>query len=307
MSALKRWSAHVDSFDHRGRLFAAGRSLLGVAQLSILVANPESLLFGATSHTSADSLCRGTGSLTLWCVAGSGNTASTVAEAVAGIVLVGVISGLWPRWLCLPHCYVAFSIATRITVGNGGDAVAQILAALLVPCCLGDSRTWHWRQPAREMDPVWRGVSCAAHLVIRGQILIIYLNAALAKLGYSAWRDGSAVRTLLEEPGWGLPAAARSLIVPLLSAGWASVLVTWGAVATELGIALAVLGSARIRRGGLRLAVCLHTAIILAFGLFSFGLIMIAVVMVGAERGQRSAARFPTDPKLVPQMAAAEE
>jgi len=154
---------------------------------------------------------------------------------------------------------------------------------------------------------VWRGVSCAAHLVIRGQILIIYLNAALAKLGYSAWRDGSAVRTLLEEPGWGLPAAARSLIVPLLSAGWASVLVTWGAVATELGIALAVLGSARIRRGGLRLAVCLHTAIILAFGLFSFGLIMIAVVMVGAERGQRSAARFPTDPKLVPQMAAAEE
>src|SRR5579884_838883 len=308
MSALTRWSSQLESFDARGRLFAAGRSLLGAAQLSILLANPERLLFGATPWASGGSLCRGVNSLTLWCAAGSGKAASSIAELVACTVLVGVICGLWPRWLCVPHWYITFSMSARITASNGGDAVAEILAMLLFPYCLGDRRVWHWQRPVSGLEPVWRGISCAAHLVLRCQVVIIYVNAAISKLSYPAWRDGTALRTVLMAPGWNVPPGVRGLIEPLLSISWAGTAMTWGAVATEFGIAAATLGSPRIRRGGLVLAVCLHAAIILTLGLFSFGLIMIALVMIAAESGQRSAApHVPADHGLGRQISSAWE
>lgn len=285
MRRLTQWSARIELFDPRGPLLAAGRSLLGLAQLSILLANPPSLLFGATPQDPAAGLCRGSDALTLWCAAGSGGTSGAMATAAACIVLAGVTIGFAPKWLCIPHWYVAFSLGTRVTANNGGDAVAQILVGLLVPCCLGDTRRWHWRRPREPLAPAWRGASCAAHLLIRAQILVIYADAAIAKLGYRAWRDGTVIRILFEKPGYALPSGAGRLVDSLLAPAWISGAVTRGVILLELGIALSMLGPGRVRRWGLGIAVCLHVAIIVALGLFSFGLVMIASVMIAAQAG----------------------
>jgi antimicrobial peptide system SdpB family protein len=119
-----------------------------------------------------------------------------------------VATGFAPRWLCIPHWYVSFSIASTMPLINGGEQVAEILTALLIPMCLGDTRWWHWAKPT-AISPVWRGSAYAAHVVLRIQVVIIYAEAALSKLAHPAWRHGTAVPILLNDPANGLPFAVR--------------------------------------------------------------------------------------------------
>jgi len=42
------------------------------------------------------------------------------------------------------HWYVAYSFINSATVIDGGDHIASILAFLLLPVTLTDTRKWHW-------------------------------------------------------------------------------------------------------------------------------------------------------------------
>ena len=55
-----------------------------------------------------------------------------------------------------------------------------------------------------------------------------------------------------------------------------------GIVALEVGIAVAMLGGRRIRRWALVAGITLHAAIVIAMGLFSFGTIMIGVLLIAS-------------------------
>jgi len=50
----------------------------------------------------------------------------------------------------------------------------------------------------------------------------------------------------------------------------------------EVGIAVAMLGGRRIRRWALVAGITLHAAIVIAMGLFSFGTIMIGVLLIAS-------------------------
>ena len=296
---MTRFLDRAETFEPRGTLLSASRSLLAFAELTVLLFTPDRLLFGSTPYASPRQLCSGVSGLSLWCVSGGGPRAEQAGTVVAVAVLVAVTAGFRPRWLCIPHWYIAFSLAGRMSALNGGEEIAQIFTLLLIPQCLGDTRTWHWRRPDQPMAPAWRGSAYAAHLLLRLQIVVVYLDAALSKLAYPAWQHGTAVRTLLNDPQNGLPLALRPLADHLLGPIWISAAVTWSVIAMELGIATSMLFRARVRRRALALAVCLHTAIILAMGLFSFGLVMIALLMAtpGGALRQR--------PRLRPRAAVA--
>ena len=287
MRPVIRLPRSTDPFEPRGRALSIARSLLAAAQLTTLLFTSDQVLQLHTGSSTGGDACAGPGSLTLWCVLPAQHPALLAGRLVVALVLVGVIAGYRPRLLCIPHCYIAFSLAAGQFIADGASAVAQILTVLFIPLCLGDPRIWQWTVPGEPLKPGWQGSAHAAHLVLRAQIAIIYMTAAVSKLRYSSWRNGTAVRTILADPAFDGASHLRSLVETLLAPRAVSDVVTWGAVITELSIAIFSLLNARGRRYALILGISLHTAIAVSLGLFAFGLTMIALLLSIQASGYR--------------------
>lgn len=266
----------LSRYDPRSTWFAVARSLLALATFSILVTTPDSALFPYLPGQPEGPRCAGIRTLSIWCVAGPDPAALAVARAVSIAVLLAVAAGYRPRWTCVPHWYVTFSLGVSMYLPNGGDQAARLITLLLIPLCLGDTRAWQWRAPSTPLAPRVRGVAYAAFLVIRVQVAIIYGHAALAKLSESVWRDGTALHYALQDAYYGAPATLRLVE----SVPWLSPALTWGAVLIEAAIAIAVLGPAAARRAALVAGILFHVGIAAVLGLFSFGLVMIAVLLI---------------------------
>ncbi len=284
-------AAAADAFEPRGRVLGAGRSLLALATLSALVATPSRGLFVYTPDNPSGTRCGGVRTIALWCVGGQGHTVTTVRLIAPVVVLAAVVAGFSPRWTCVPHWYVTFSLGTTMTLPNGGDSVARIAALLLIPMCLGDDRRWHWRRPARPLPPRWRGAAYAGHLFLRLQVAIIYLSAVMAKLTVGSWRDGSFMYQVFHDPYYGPPAFIRPLVGAVLDAPPLVRGLTWGTIAIELAIAASMAGGPRVRRVALGLAIALHGSIAVMLGLASFGLTMIALLALASVDGGTAAGR----------------
>lgn len=290
MSTLTRlWPTllrNASEFEPRGRPLAVGRLLLALATLTSVVFTSDAELFSNATAVSGGMRCDGLRSLSLWCL--NANVADSYLAArlvtIAVLVLVGI--GYRPRWTCIPHWYVTFSLAASMSAINGGDSAAVIATMLIVLLCLGDGRVWQWSRATEPLPAPWRGRSYAAQLVIRLQLVVIYLSAAGSKLFDPAWRDGSAMYFALHDPYSGLPASALGPMTPLLDSRWLIALVTWSVIAVQLVIAVTVLGRRRERRVMVVLVAGLHLGIIVLMGLTSFGITMIGFAL--AAYGGRS-------------------
>ncbi|MBS2531653.1 HTTM domain-containing protein [Catenulispora sp. NF23] len=279
---MKRLVKSAALFDPRSMIFSVGRSLLALAQLgTILFTSDRDLIFN-TPHPDGPGLCEGIEGISAWCVTGGDQASNPAARMVALAVLAAVAIGAKPRWLCIPHWYISFSIATSVTVADGGAAIAEVASGLLIPQCLGDTRLTHWSKVETQLAPRWRGSSYAAHLVLRLQVAIIYLDAAFAKASHSAWRDGQALRIIMQGPQFGAPDAVRGIVVGLLRNGWVGPAVTWSVLIIETGIAVSMFCATAVRRYALVGAVVLHFFIMILMGLFAFALTMMAVIALAS-------------------------
>ncbi|MEY9934524.1 antimicrobial peptide system SdpB family protein [Catenulispora sp. GP43] len=279
---MKRLLESAALFDPRSKIFSIGRSLLALAQLSIILFTSDRDLLFNTPHPGGPGLCEGVEGISIWCVTGGDQTSNPAARAVALAVLAAVAIGVKPRWLCIPHWYVSFSIASSVTVADGGAAIAEVACGLLIPQCLGDTRMTHWSKIETPIAPSWRGSSYAAHLVLRLQVAIIYLDAAFAKVSHPAWRHGQALRIIMQGPQFGAPDAVRGTVVGLLDIGWVGPVVTWSVLIIETGIAASMFCATAVRRYALVAAVILHFFIMILMGLFAFALTMMAVVALAS-------------------------
>jgi antimicrobial peptide system SdpB family protein len=279
--------------------------MLALAELAGIVFSPSSALFISGPGLPNGMRCTGLRGLSLWCVAGSDADGLLTSRIVAIVVLVAVITGYRPRWTCVPQWYITYSLTVSVTLSYGADAAAVIATMLLIPVLLGDDRRWHWTRPLTPLPPMWRGSSYAAWLALRCQIMIIYLDAAVTKLAVPQWRDGTAMYTVFADPNYGLASPLRRVLEPLLTSGLVIRPVTWAVVVMELGIAVCALAGPVARRVGVVLAVLLHGGIILAVGLFSFGVVMIALVLtlLLGDNERQPTCTGPSDPLpgLVPQ------
>jgi antimicrobial peptide system SdpB family protein len=167
-----------------------------------------------------------------------------------------------------------------MTMPNGGELIARIATMLLVPVCLGDDRSWQWTLPAGPMSPWWRGSTCAALITVRVQLAIVYGEAAVSKLLVPEWRDGTALYAVSYDPDSGLSAPLQQIASPFLARYPLLATLTWAVIGAELTIAVGILGPRATRRAALALVVVLHAAIVVALGLFSFGIIMIATAAI---------------------------
>src|SRR6185437_10077285 len=146
----------IESFEVHDAMLSWARTILAIAQLLTILATSDSQMFMSVPSTSLAAQCTGIKAASLWCVTGGEQLPDPVGRTIAIVVLLLVLSGYRPRWSCVLHWYVAFSIAEDVTTIDGGDQVAEIFTMLLIPLCLGDERVWIWRKPVDPVAPTWR-------------------------------------------------------------------------------------------------------------------------------------------------------
>ncbi|WP_165436425.1 sporulation-delaying protein SdpB family protein [Amycolatopsis suaedae] len=288
----------ADEFEPRGRPLAAGRTLLALASGCLLALSPDQALFPRTAGVTDGPVCDGIGRLSMWCLAESGGVNLLVCRVIALVVLTLVALGYRPRWTCVPHWYVTYSLSVTMALPDAGEQVIRILTLLLIPICLADDRRWQWRRPARPLPAAWRGRAYAAQLFVRVLGVTIYAEASLSKLAVPAWRDGTAGYYWLVHQHYGSALAVQPPLGTVLHDRIGVSVVTWGALAVELTLALCLFGSGRVRRTGWALAVSMHGAIALLMGFTTFAMTMAglwAIVCAGAGRPRATEARTGLD------------
>ncbi|ONF73740.1 hypothetical protein AVR91_0206470 [Amycolatopsis keratiniphila subsp. keratiniphila] len=293
MRAVRRgWTAFTgaaDRFEPRGRPLAVGRSLLALACGCLLALSPDRALFPRTTGVTDGPVCTGIGRISLWCLAESSGVDLRVCRVLALAVFAIVALGYRPRWTCVPHWYLTYSLSVTVALPDAGEQVIRILTLLLIPICLGDDRRWQWQCPGSPLSAAWRGRAYAAHLFVRLLGVSIYAQASLSKLAVPAWRDGTAGYYWLVHPHYGSAMAIQPPVGTVLQQPIGVSVVTWGALATELTLALLLLCPGRARRAGWALAIGMHGAIALLMGFTTFAMTMAGLWAIACAATTRPA------------------
>ena len=262
-------------------VYGLARSLLACGTLVTLAASPSETLFRPAAGIPVSPICESVIRFSAFCVLPRPFLGLVQALAVA--VLLVVASGWRPRLTALPHWWISWSVAASITLPDGGDQVAVVLTLILLPVALTDPRVWLWSAPA----PI-RGTRAGALAVLalsalavaRLQVAGIYLHSSLAKLGVEEWRDGTAMYYWLQQPGFAPTPLLREPLLAIAEMPLGAALMTWGPIALELALALSLLMALRARRVLLVLGILFHLAIAAMMGLVSFGLAMVAALIL---------------------------
>ncbi|MGE7384635.1 sporulation-delaying protein SdpB family protein [Streptomyces sp. NPDC004126] len=273
-------------FPAESRALGAGRSVIALAQASVLVFTPASHLFVPVGGTETGADCStAVQAASLYCVAGSADR-QLVSLLVLALLLV-VASGILPRFTTVLHFWASFSLGQSVSLPDGGDAVAQVVTFFLVLACANDRRTWHWQRPGGEdrTGSPWQGLAWAGWWGVRLQVAYVYLNSALAKLPVGPWSEGSATYYVARMENFGAAGLFADLFRWATGITLVALLTTWGTVLAESVIALFLL-----RRGSRQVVAAvisgaLHVLIIVQIGIVSFGFIMIGAVLCAASRG----------------------
>lgn len=266
-------------FDLQTLRFSGFRGTLVLAQLTILLATPYDALMQTLVGSGAGPVCDGLRNASTYCVGRS--LPDEVVTSAMVMILIGVAAGIAPTATAILHAWVAFSIAGSISLPDGGDQAAAVCTLLLIAVNLADQRRWLLGPP--QIVAAWRRqVALAGLMVMRVQVAAIYLNAAIAKLFAPEWANGTAEYYVLRDPFFGASGPLAPLLQAATSIPVVTVGATWGAVIAEILIGVLILCGARSRSIALVLCVALHGAIIITMGLWSFGLIMIALVGIAA-------------------------
>ncbi|WP_051852764.1 sporulation-delaying protein SdpB family protein [Streptomyces aureocirculatus] len=262
-------------------VYGCARTLLAVGTLLTLVANSTDTLFAPASGVGPPPQCEGAAGASIYCVSPS----LDLARWLSILVLVAAASGYFPRWTAIPHWYVTFSFQASATTLDGGDQVAAVLAFLIVPIALCDSRRTHWDPPKKipeSSQPLWTGamVTLVTVCVIRIQAAVLYFQAGTAKFGVREWADGTAMYYWMTDETFGAPPWLSWMFDPLIHHGTPLTIFTWSMMVGEIILALALILPQAYWKYFLVGAVVFHAGIALVIGLFTFACSMVALDII---------------------------
>jgi antimicrobial peptide system SdpB family protein len=123
-------------------------------------------------------------------------------------------------------------------------------------------------------------VTWVAYVMLRLQVAGIYFHAAVGKTAVDDWANGTALFYWLRHPYVGVTGLAASIFLPLTSSGTLCALMTWGVMGLEFLLAGAIFMSPRAQRPLLFSGIALHLGILWLHGLVSFGLTMVAALVI---------------------------
>ncbi|HSP17909.1 MAG TPA: sporulation-delaying protein SdpB family protein, partial [Myxococcaceae bacterium] len=201
-----------------------------------------------------------------------------LAKLLAIVVLLLVLSGWRPRLTAIPHWWISFSFAASASMVDGGDLVAATLSLLLVPIALTDERRFHWTGTGSG-GLAASVISQTSWLLIRAQVAVIYLFAAVLKFPAEEWANGTALYYFWRHPTFGTPALLRPL-TDLIGRSVLVVPLTWSVLLLELCLAAALVAPLRFRARLLPVAILFHVGIAVIHGMPAFALTMSAALVL---------------------------
>lgn len=301
LSRLGDWASEAARHEPWSNVYGLARTILALGTALSLAVNPWSNFFRPAAGVMDFPVCDGPRLISIFCVLRS---RLDLARLLAVAILLVVASGWRPRFTAIPHFWISYSFMSTAIGIDGGDQITSILTLLLLPIALTDRRRWHWsasRSASDATDIYRRLVALSAFVVIRVQVAVVYFHAAVGKFAVAEWQDGTALYYWMTDPTVGVAPSILPLVRAITSRPVPVVVMTWGAILTELTIFMALVMPAFARKYVLLLGIAFHAAIGLAFGLISFSMAMIAALILYLRKphqafAARSMARTAPDP-----------
>lgn len=278
---------YIDSFSPESRLIGIGRTIVAMSQLSFLMLTPASFYIVPVGSPQIDLKCsegviRG---YSIYCILPY--SAQTVSYIVC-FVLFFVAIGIYPRITGVFHFWASFSVASSISLPDGGEAMVQVVTFFLMFVLLGDSRRWHWSKSASNdvcfygrASKIFRSISWAGMWVLCLQISYVYINSALTKLSVEQWKDGTATYYVSRMELFGAAGLFDDFLRGAFSIPLIALASTWGTIVVEIAIAILILLPYKLAaRIAVALSFLLHLIIALMIGIFSFAVIMFGSVFI---------------------------
>ncbi|MFI5825308.1 sporulation-delaying protein SdpB family protein [Streptomyces rishiriensis] len=265
-------------------VYGLARTLVALGTAGTLAASSAETLFRPVATIGDYPLCTSTTAASVFCLAPHNYTHLAWIKWACVLVLLVVASGWRPRFTALPHVYINYSVFSGIAIADGGDQVALILSMLFVLPAIGDKRRWHWepQQQASESRtaPLLALLGTSALVMVRLQMVVIYFQAAVAKLPHAEWQDGTAMWYWGSNLDFGPAPWLNTLIAPIIATPLGVALMTWIPLSIELSLAIGLLLPQRQRWWVMSAGLLFHLSIALIMGLWSFALAMAGGILV---------------------------
>jgi antimicrobial peptide system SdpB family protein len=295
-------------------VYGLARTIVASATaLTLITSSPDSLWSPFRPGETQPLGCKGLrGEIGLFCIFPPATL--PVVHVVTIVALLVIASGWRPRYTGVVHWWISFSFLATATL-DGGEQVAALLTLFLVPWTLTDPREWHWQSPPEVIGSRMKSsfVANVSWGLVRLQVMVVYLHSAWTKLEVREWTHGTAIYYWTHDTSVGLPSHFSGLVAPLIESRPVIAALTWGAIAGELLLVVAIAAPKRFWPFLFWLGVAFHTAIALGIGVVSFSLTMIGALIVylwpvdsefvwlrGTRRGVREPAAAPTAAPDIP-------
>jgi antimicrobial peptide system SdpB family protein len=268
------WCRQVNPW---GNVVGVARSLIALSTTLTLLLNAVPNLFRPGSGIPGVPVIVGFGKYSLFALLAPH---LELARWIAIALLIPVLIGWRPRFTGLIHWWVTFSLAACSINIDGGDQIGSLLTLLLIPVTLTDGRKWHWTTDEGQPAGATRLLALSSLLMIRLQVAAIYFHSSVAKMKVEEWVDGTATYYWFTNPAVGAAPVVRRLIDPFLLNGVTVALLTWGAMAFELLLFMALIMPKRYWQPLLLAGIAFHFMIAVIHGLVSFSTIMSAALIL---------------------------
>jgi antimicrobial peptide system SdpB family protein len=254
----------------------AGRSLIALAQILILVGTDWDKLTPTIYSEPEAPTCRAAGGLSMFCVVPGIN--DTVIKWIIVLLLIVIVSGFLPLATSIIHAWISLSISTGIGLPDGGEQVAQVLCLIIPFLYIVHPISNGWKsQSKRPTNGTALAVSTAGWRLLAIQFAFIYLESGISKLSVDDWQNGSAMYYVFRDPSFGSSGWIGEIALYFSDLPLVTALITWGTIVGEVAIGVCILiAGNRTRLISVIMIVALHVGIIVTIGLWSFGAIMIA-------------------------------
>lgn len=266
-------------------VYGVGRTLISASTILTLASTDVHVLFRPAAGLSTVPICAGfSGTISLFCLL---RDHLQLAKAVAIVGLAVVASGWRPRFTGVIHWWITFSFMSSSVLVDGGDQVASVLTLFLIPISLMDGRRWHWQRPVATTTSDYSATEKARRMfagfalwMIRLQVAVIYLHAAVAKSAVPEWMNGTALYYWFTDPTFGAPSWLAPGVTILVTHGTALTLLTWSVVALEFSLFAGLFAKDRYLSILLVVGGFFHLGIALIHGLISFSIIMLGALIL---------------------------
>ena len=262
-------------------VYGLARTLLAIGTLLTLIFNNTDILFIQGVNVNPPE-CNEATRFSLFCL-----FSYNLEEArwICILILLVVATGWRPAVTGFFHWWVSYSLNASALIIDGGDAATAVMTFLLLPICLTDDRKWHWSSPKNDnyltpKEDVKRWVAGSAFFVIKIQVAFIYFNAAVEKFKVTEWMNGTAIYYWFMNPFMGIDHWLRPLLASILPNPFVVTIITWGTLAFELSLFLAIFLKNKYQSSLLKMGIIFHFLIALFFGLIPFFFAMSSALLL---------------------------